>query len=92
MDIIDRHFAAENAHDVQATLDTYTDDIVWDDVTHPDSPFRGKADVARVYSSTIESIPDVTLTSVKRFSGEDGRYVARRSRCGCSMCSRSATG
>ena len=42
MDIIDRHFAAENAHDVQATLDTYTDDIVWDDVTHPDSPFRGK--------------------------------------------------
>jgi ketosteroid isomerase-like protein len=42
MDIIDRHFAAENAHDVQATLDTYTDDIVWDDVTNPDSPFRGR--------------------------------------------------
>ena len=39
MDIIDRHFAAENAHDVHSTLDTYTDDIVWDDVTHPDSPF-----------------------------------------------------
>ena len=50
MDIIDRHFAAENAHDVQATLDTYTDDIVWDDVTNPDSPFRGKEAVARVYS------------------------------------------
>jgi len=79
MDIIDRHFAAENAHDVQATLDTYTDDIVWDDVTHPDSPFRGKEAVARVYSGIIEAIPDVTLTSVKRFSGEDGRYVVDES-------------
>jgi len=28
MDIIDRHFAAENAHDVAATLATYTDDIL----------------------------------------------------------------
>ena len=45
MDIIDRHFAAENAHDVAATLATDTDDIVWDDVTHPDSPFRGKEEV-----------------------------------------------
>lgn len=26
LDMIERHFAAENAHDVQATLDTYTDD------------------------------------------------------------------
>jgi steroid delta-isomerase-like uncharacterized protein len=79
MDIIDRHFAAENAHDVQATLDTYTDDIVWDDVTHPDSPFRGKEQVARVYSSIIESIPDVRLTSVMRFAGEYGRYVVDES-------------
>ena len=79
MDIIDRHFAAENAHDVQATLDTYSDDIVWDDVTHPDAPFRGKDAVARVYSSIIESIPDVVLTSVKRFAGEGGRYVVDES-------------
>jgi steroid delta-isomerase-like uncharacterized protein len=79
MDIIDRHFAAENAHDVQATLDTYTDDIVWDDVTHPDSPFRGKEAVAHVYSGIIEAIPDVTLTSVKRFTGEDARYVVDES-------------
>ncbi|MFQ5967605.1 MAG: hypothetical protein ACE5MI_08325 [Acidimicrobiia bacterium] len=42
MDIIDRHFAAENAHDVEATLATYADDIIWDDITHPDSPFHGK--------------------------------------------------
>jgi steroid delta-isomerase-like uncharacterized protein len=79
VDIIDRHFAAENAHDVQGTLDTYTEDIVWDDVTNPDAPFRGKEEVGRVYSSIIDAIPDVTLTSVRRFTGEDGRYVVDES-------------
>ncbi|HJS71595.1 MAG TPA: nuclear transport factor 2 family protein [Acidimicrobiia bacterium] len=79
MDIIDRHFAAENAHDVEATLATYTDDIVWDDVTHPDAPFHGKAEVGRVYSSIIDAIPDVELRSVKRFSSEEGRFVVDES-------------
>ena len=66
MNIIDRHFAAENAHDVEATLATYTDDIVWDDVTHPDSPFKGKEAVGTVYTSIIDAIPDVHLETVKR--------------------------
>lgn len=79
MDIIDRHFAAENAHDVEATLATYTEDIVWDDVTHPEAPFHGKEEVGSVYSSIIDAIPDVVLTSVKRFSGEGGRYVVDES-------------
>jgi steroid delta-isomerase-like uncharacterized protein len=79
LDIIDRHFAAENAHDVQATLDTYTDDIVWDDVTHPDAPFHGKEAVGNVYSSIIDAIPDVVLDSVKRFTGEGGRFVVDES-------------
>lgn len=79
MDIIDRHFAAENAHDVAGTLATYTDDIVWDDVTHPDAPFHGKEEVGSVYSSIIDAIPDVNLESVKRFTGEDGRFVVDES-------------
>ncbi len=79
MDIIERHFAAENAHDVQATLDTYTDDIVWDDVTHPEAPFHGKEAVGAVYSSILDAIPDVVLTSVKRFTAEDQRYVVDES-------------
>jgi len=74
MDIIDQHFAAENAHDVEATVATYTDDIVWDDVTHPDAPFHGKEEVARVYSSILDAIPDVNLKSVRRFTGENGRF------------------
>lgn len=79
MDIIDQHFAAENAHDVEGTLATYTDDIVWDDVTHPDSPFHGKEEVGAVYTSIIDAIPDVHLTSVKRFTGDNGRQVVDES-------------
>ncbi len=79
MDIIDRHFAAENAHDVEATLATYTDDIVWDDVTHPDSPFHGKEQVAEVYGSIIDAIPDLHLETVRRFASGDGRWVTDES-------------
>jgi steroid delta-isomerase-like uncharacterized protein len=79
VDIIDRHFAAENARDVPGTLETYTDDIVWDDVTHPDSPFHGKEEVAAVYGSIIDAIPDLHLRSTKRFTGEGGRFVVDES-------------
>jgi predicted ester cyclase len=48
-------------------------------VTHPDAPFHGKAEVGAVYSSIIDAIPDVALTSVKRFTGEEGRYVVDES-------------
>jgi steroid delta-isomerase-like uncharacterized protein len=79
MDIIDRHFAAENAHDVEGTLATYTDDIVWDDVTHPLSPVHGKEAVGAVYSDIIDAIPDVNFVSVRRFTSEDGRWVVDES-------------
>ncbi len=75
MDIVDQHFAAENAHDVAATLATYTDDIVWDDVTHPLSPVHGKEAVGAVYSDIIAAIPDVNFVSIRRFSSEDGSWV-----------------
>ena len=79
MDIIERHFAAENAHDVKATLDTYTDDIIWDDITHPDSPFHGKEAAGQVYGGIVDAIPDLALTSVRRFSSADGRFVTDES-------------
>ena len=66
-DLIERHFAAENAHDIEATLATYTDDILWDDVTHPRSPFRGKQAVAEAYGGILQAIPDLHLRSVLRF-------------------------
>ena len=79
MDIVDRHFAAENAHDVPGTLATYTDDIVWDDITHPLSPVRGKEAVGVVYSAIIDAIPDVHFVSVRRFTSEDGQWVVDES-------------
>jgi steroid delta-isomerase-like uncharacterized protein len=75
MDIVDRHFAAENAHDVEATLATYTDDIVWDDVTHPLSPVHGKEAVGAVYTDILAAIPDVKFVSTLRFKSEDGEWV-----------------
>ncbi|MEA2622444.1 MAG: hypothetical protein QOH61_1354 [Chloroflexota bacterium] len=79
MDVIDRHFAAENAHDVAATLATYTDDIVWDDVTHPLSPVSGKEQVGAVYTDILSAIPDVRLETVRRLEDASGTFVVDES-------------
>ena len=79
MGIVDQHFAAENAHDVAATLATYTDDIVWDDVTHPSSPVHGKEAVGAVYSDIIDAIPDVNFVSTRRITSDDGQWVVDES-------------
>ena len=79
MDIIDRHFAAENAHDVAATLATYTDDIVWDDVTHPLCPVQGKEAAGEIYSGIIDAIPDIHLETVCRFCADGGSKVVDES-------------
>jgi steroid delta-isomerase-like uncharacterized protein len=71
MDIIDRHFAAENAHDVQGTLATYTDDLVWDDVGNPVCPVYGKGAAGEIYEGIIGAIPDLHLESVVRFACRD---------------------
>jgi steroid delta-isomerase-like uncharacterized protein len=77
LDLVDRHFAAENAHDIGATLATYTEDILWDDVTHPGSPFYGKEAVANAYGGILQAIPDLHLRSVLRF--ECGEHVVDES-------------
>ena len=71
MEVIERHFAAETAHDIEATLATYTESIVWDDVTPPGSPFRGKRAVAEAYGGILQAIPDIHLRSVRRFECAD---------------------
>ena len=70
MDIIERHFSAENAHDVPATLETYTEDVVWDDVANPACPVRGKAATAGMYEGILAAFPDLHFTSVLRFGDE----------------------
>ena len=75
MDIVDRHFAAENAHDVNATLATYSEDIVWDDVTHPSCPVHGKQVTGSIYGTILDTIPDIHLESVRRFAADGGGTV-----------------
>jgi steroid delta-isomerase-like uncharacterized protein len=67
MEIIEQHFAAENAHDVAATLATYTEDVVWDDVGNPACPVHGKRAAAEMYEGIMDGIPDLHLQSVGRF-------------------------
>lgn len=71
MDIIDRHFAAENAHDIAATLETYTEDVVWDDVSNPACPVRGKQATAAMYEGVLAAIPDLHLEPITRASAAD---------------------
>ena len=71
MDIIEQHFAAESAHDVPATLATYTDDLVWDDVGNPACPVYGKRAAAEIYQGIMDAIPDLHLESIGRFSCGD---------------------
>ena len=71
MDIIDRHFAAENAHDIEATLATYTDDVIWDDVANPACPVRGKQATAGMYEGILAAFPDLHFESVMRFGDAD---------------------
>ena len=71
MDLIEPHFAAENAHDIPATLATYTDDVVWYDVGHPACPVYGKSAAAEIYEGIMEGIPDLYLRSVGRFACGD---------------------
>jgi uncharacterized protein len=74
MEIIERHFAAENAHDVPATLATYTDDVIWDDVGNPACPVQGKGATAGMYEGIMAAIPDLNIESVLRF-GDEGHVV-----------------
>jgi hypothetical protein len=68
VDIIDRHFDAENNHDVLATLQTYAEDVVWDDVANPSCPVQGKEATALMYEGILAAIPDLHLESTPRGS------------------------
>ena len=71
MDLIERHFAAENAHDIPATLATYTVDVVWDDVGHPACPRVRQERRGRDLRRIMDGIPDLHLKSIARFACGD---------------------
>lgn len=71
MEIIERHFAAENNHDIAGTLATYVDDVVWDDVANPVCPVQGKEAASLMYEGVLSRIPDIHLEPIVRFSCGD---------------------
>ena len=69
LSLIDRHFAAENAHDIDATLATYTDDIVWE------SPARGQVYrsapvVEAAYRDIFETLRITGMTELRKAATE----------------------
>lgn len=66
LDIIDRRCAAENGHDIPGILATSSEDVVWDDVGHPDCPVGGKPAATEMYHVIATAMPDLHLGTVRR--------------------------
>ncbi len=56
-----------------ATLDTYTDDVIWHDVGDPACPVQGKAATSGMYEEIMAAIPDLHIESMLRFG--DAEHV-----------------
>lgn len=69
-----KHCAAEAAHDVEAILDTLTDDAEHDVVGDPTGVLRGRAAIAQRYRDLFASLDEDKVESVRRYHG-DGFFV-----------------
>jgi ketosteroid isomerase-like protein len=70
---VDNHFHSEATNEVEAALETFTDDIVWE-APAPNGlnrVFRGKAAAAKNYRELFESMKDVKFEFLQRFATED---------------------
>ena len=67
-DFFERYVSAWNSRQPEGLLELMTDDIVWDDVTHPLCPVSGKAATANIYSGILDAIPDIHLGTVRRLN------------------------
>jgi ketosteroid isomerase-like protein len=70
---VDKHFHSEAANEVEAALDLYTDDIIWEApaLSGLNRSFSGKQDVAKNYLELLVSMRDVNFQSLQRFATED---------------------
>ena len=70
---VDNHFHSEATNEVEAALETFTDDIVWE-APAPNGlnrVFRGKVAAAKNYRDLFESMKDVKFEFLQRFATED---------------------
>ena len=70
---VENHFHSEAANEVEAALETFTDDIVWE-APAPNGlnrSFRGKDAVAANYRELFESMREIEFQPLQRFATED---------------------
>ena len=67
---VENHFHSEALNEVEAALDTFTDDIVWEAPAPNglDRAFSGKEAVARNYRQLFASMRDVKFQFLQRFA------------------------
>lgn len=70
---VELHFHSEASDDIEAALDLYTDDIVWEAPAPNglDRSYRGKEAVAASYRELFGSMADVQFRPLQRFATED---------------------
>jgi ketosteroid isomerase-like protein len=70
---VEKHFHDEAVNDIEAALELYTDDIVWDAPAFNglNRSFSGKEAVARNYRELFAAMRDVRFEFLQRFATED---------------------
>jgi len=70
---VENHFHSEARNEVEAALETFTDDIVWEApaLNGLDRSFSGKEAVARNYRALFASMRDVEFRFLQRFATAD---------------------
>jgi len=69
-EVFARHCAAEAAHDMEAILDTLTEDAEHDVVGDPAGVLRGRAAIATRYHDLFAALDNDKIEPVRRYHGE----------------------
>jgi len=73
LEAVENHFHSEAANGVEAALETFTDDVVWEAPAPNglDRRFAGKEAAAKNYRELFASMRDVRFQLLQRFATED---------------------
>lgn len=69
-EVLERHFAAEAAHDLPGILATLTDDCEHDIVGWPPGPVRGHAAIRPFYERLFQDLKAEKVTPLRRYHGD----------------------
>ena len=75
-DVMDRWYAAWNAHDLDAVLTMVTDDVVYEDPGLPEPVARGKQAVRNAFEFHHRYCPDMSLEAHEIWASRDAGTIA----------------